>query len=953
MVENQEGPRSLPVYRHQEEIIAAVAAHRVVVIEGPTGSGKTTQIPQILLKAGLSTGMIGVTQPRRIAAVSVARRIAEEMGVRLGEAVGYAIRFEDVTGPRTLLKIMTDGILLQEARSDPDFSSYGLLMIDEAHERSLNIDLCLGLLYQVLKRRHDLRIVVSSATLKPEEFQEFFFGAAGDVARISIQGRPFPIQVRYLPPLSRRRLDLADAVADQVAALHRGGEPGHILTFLTGEEMIEKTARSLASICPDKSLVVVPVFGRMKREEQDRVFDPVPGRRKAVLATNIAETSITIPDVRYVVDTGLVKLPRYNSLTGISAIQEEPISRASAEQRAGRAGRTGPGKVIRLYERAELARQPQYTDEEIRRLDLSEVILRLVDLGIQEVESFPFPSPPSRRMIRAALLNLQTLGAIDRHRQLTEIGRRMVPFPLSPFLARMVVEAADRFEDVVEEVLVLGAFLSVRTPMLFPMGEEAQARDALAALAHPLGDAATAVQTFMRWARALDRSAFCQQHYLDPDIMAFIEKARDQLAELAIKGGIEVKRGGDMTGVIRCLAAACPDKVLKREGRPGSYVTPLGVKLAIHPSSVLFGSRYPFLVAAELVLSTRTFARQVSVLQPEWLKEVNPQAAARWNIRGRTTSRRKQARIQVAQLPERIEVGPVFLRISRHRERFQVEIGLDQVAQLRRVSPEQIAPEHAGWQAVVETPLGKLGRGTTLSRLVAMLPSMTLPGDPAPLTPGPGKDSLLLQDQPAEPWNAPEGDRSGREEAVVAPAEPARIVPDGGLPSRAWPLAEQAEAPPSEAAGGRPSHARPPAEQGKAPPDEIVEGTPSRSRPSPEQAEAARSIPEGDLLDAGEDWPIIERHLGLLLTPMIPAHGRQPGWLALLANGMGEYWYEVMRDYPSALSATVLSLEDLIGCPSTAESSAARAHPLLERLAGLLERLEEALERVKLGRESS
>ncbi len=458
---------SLPIYEFESQILDAVRHHRVVVIEGPTGCGKTTQLPRMLLRSGLSMACIGITQPRRIAAVSVARRIAAEAGVELGREVGYAIRFEDQTSDATILKLMTDGILLQEARTDPLFSAYDIVIVDEAHERSLNIDLTLGLLNRALQLRDDLKVIISSATLQPERFQAFFANIEARVPLLSVTARTFPVEIQYNPPKVSGDMGLADALADHVARIHRSGDPGHILAFLSGEGMIKASNDAIINRLPGRTdLMVLTLFGRMTRQEQDQVFDEFPGKRKVILSTNIAETSITIPDVRFVIDCGLAKIPRFKPGLGWTSLREEPISRASVEQRAGRAGRTAPGRVIRLYPENGLKGRPDFTDEEILRLDLSEVMLRLIDLGITDIESFHFPTRPSDSKILGALQVLRELGAIDLNRQLTDAGKHMVKYPLTPRLSRMVVAALLSHPAVLDETLILASTLSARAARL-------------------------------------------------------------------------------------------------------------------------------------------------------------------------------------------------------------------------------------------------------------------------------------------------------------------------------------------------------------------------------------------------------------------------------------------------------------------------------------------------------
>ncbi|MFT7583252.1 MAG: ATP-dependent helicase HrpA, partial [Myxococcota bacterium] len=527
-------PRDLPIYHHERELLEAIGSSRVVVVEGPTGSGKTTQLPKIIKAAGLAEGrIIGVTQPRRIAAVSVAWRIAEELDVELGTDVGYAIRFDDRTGPDTTIKVMTDGILLQEARRDPIFSRYGVIMVDEAHERTLNIDFTMGLLHRALSERDDLKVIISSATIKPETFQRYFEDVAGDVPFVSIDARPYPVEKIHRPPRSDGDEALVDAIADEVRRIDKSNEEGAILVFLSGEKLIKDTAQKLRGGKMGQRLAIQMLYGKLTREEQERVFHPVAkGLRRIVLSTNIAETSITVSDVRFVIDSGLAKIPRVHTGTGVVTLREEGISKASAEQRAGRAGRTAPGKAIRLFSKHALQNRPDFTDEEILRLDLSDVCLRLIHLGIQDIERFPLPTSMPRKAIRAAVAQLEDMGAIDSERRLTNVGERMMPFPLSPSLARMVIEAADRYPKAVDEVLMVGAFLSSRPPYLFPQGEEEEARAAQRGLAHPLGDATTAVVTMRRYLKAREPEKFCKNWYLDPNIMAFIAKAHRQLTDI-------------------------------------------------------------------------------------------------------------------------------------------------------------------------------------------------------------------------------------------------------------------------------------------------------------------------------------------------------------------------------------------------------------------------------------
>ncbi len=722
-------PRDLPIYNHEHELCAAIRDHRVVIVEGPTGSGKTTQLPKIIDAARLSDGRIGVTQPRRIAAVSVAWRIAEELQVALGEDVGYAIRFDDRSSADTRIRLMTDGILLMEARTDDTFSRYGMLVIDEAHERTLNIDFTLGLLHRALRKRPDLRVIVSSATLDPLLFQRFFADIDdGVVPVVKIDARPYPVNMVYRPVEGDDRDAVADAMAEEVRRIASGDQEGHILAFLPGEAAIKACAERVYRFQRKHGLWVLPLYGKLTREEQERVFIPSPDRRKVVISTNIAETSITVPGVRFVVDSGLAKVPRVQRDTGIAVLREEGISQSSADQRAGRAGRTAPGEAIRLYSRRSYNARPRFTDAEITRLDLTDVVLRLITLGIHDVERFPFPTKPKPARLRAAVNTLQAMGAIDNRRHLTAIGKRMVPFPLSPSLSRMVVEAADRFFDVVDEVLMVGASLSSRPPGLFPQGEENEARAAQRGLAHPLGDAVTAVRTLQRYQKANKPEKFCEQNYLDPNIMAFIDKAYRQLKEIATHHGIAVRGGGPPEQVVRCLGAGFASNIMRKQGRV--YEGPGDSKVAIHPSSALFHAGTPFVVAAEIVVSHRAYARHVSALRPEWIGELNPDLGRKWRVSAKR-KRKDEKRPPTESVPTHLEVGGVELPVEVRRGRPWLTVPTSAQDKLAGIDLSNVPPRTRAWKATLSDGKHRWGRAMALAKLLSLLPLMPLPKDGA------------------------------------------------------------------------------------------------------------------------------------------------------------------------------------------------------------------------------
>ncbi len=617
----------LPIYKHQDEINEALANHQVIVVQGPTGCGKTTQLPRILLRNPMITGRIGLTQPRRIAAVSVSHRLAHEIGCELGEEVGFAIRFDDQTSENTIVKVMTDGILLQESRSDHLYEQYQVIIIDEAHERSLNIDLAMGLLKMAIEKRPELRVIISSATIRAETFQKYFSrkGDGSDVPLISIQARTYPVDIQYRNVDGRERDEMPTALVDEVKHIHKSGQEGHILCFLPGQAAIQQCQEMLQiAQATEKGfgdLWILPLYGALSREDQERVFDEIPGKRKVVLATNIAETSITIPDVRFVIDSGIAKIPRFNNDTHVTMLREEGVSHASLAQRAGRAGRTAPGQCIRLFPEDKLSERVDFTDEEITRLELSEVLLRLIDVGIYDVESFPFPTRPSHQSILDALAELRRLGAIDETNHLTNIGQKMVVFPLSPRLARVVIEAGMKFPGVLEDVVIAVAWLSVKSPLIYPPEHEAQAKRVHAKFAHAMGDLLTAVNVVRKYNDAELKKEFCRKNFLDPDTMAFIVKSTAQIIDIGETVGLVGQPGGEENEVIRAFLSAYGDMCLVLKGR--SYVTPEDINVNLHPSSSLYQAMPKLIVALEYIQSTRIYAEQASVVRSTWLKEYN------------------------------------------------------------------------------------------------------------------------------------------------------------------------------------------------------------------------------------------------------------------------------------------------------------------------------------------
>lgn len=622
--------KSLPVYAQKQKILDCLENNQVVIVESPTGSGKTTQIPVILYEAGYATnGMIGVTQPRRIAALSVSEFISKQLGTTYPGLVGYKMRFEDQTNQDTRIKIMTDGILLQEMKLDPWLSKYSVLMIDEAHERSLNIDFVLGLVKRVLKERKDFHVIVSSATMNTQVFSEYFDNAP----IVSIDTITYPVSVVY-DPIEGGATTATEAGCDAILnkicrtvdRVLDNGDEGGILIFLPGEKIIKDCMYRLEHAPFSRQLWVLPLYGRLQKEEQERVFDnPPAGKKKVVISTNIAETSVTIQDITTVIDCGLAKLNFYSPRTFTSSLVETMVSKASCNQRKGRAGRTHEGTCYRLYSRKEFESREMYTKEEIYRTDLSEVVLRMAELGITDFYNFDFIASPGREGIIGAVDTLNMLGALDSDNTLSEIGKLMVKFPLEPRISRIIVEAIMRFPDVIDKALVAASFLSANSPFVLPPNEEMEARKAHHRFRDLQGDFGTYINLFNAWKQTNNREKFCKKNYLDERIMAEIENIYIQLGEIVgDKMGIPLThKNGSMQDYLCCIAAGMIQFVCIRMGRE-NYRSLTAGHICIHPGSVMFRQNPVFIVAGEIVRTSRIFAMSVSPLTHPMLDTINP-----------------------------------------------------------------------------------------------------------------------------------------------------------------------------------------------------------------------------------------------------------------------------------------------------------------------------------------
>ncbi len=621
-------PEELPVSERREEIARAIEAHQVVIVAGETGSGKTTQLPKICLELGRGRdALIGHTQPRRLAARTVARRIAEELGAQTGGLVGYQVRFTDQVSEQTAIKLMTDGILLAEIRRDRLLRRYDTIIIDEAHERSLNIDFLLGYLKRLLPRRPDLKLLITSATIDVESFSRHFDGAPV----IEVSGRAYPVETLHMGDAVDAEEGAEQQILTLVGEIEAGkfGPRGDVLVFLPGERDIRELARELRR---DSRLEILPLYSRLSQAEQNRVFDlSVRRGTRVVLATNVAETSLTVPGIRYVIDPGLARISRYSYRTKVQRLPIEPISRASANQRQGRCGRVGPGVCIRLFSEEDFNRRPEYTDPEIKRTNLAAVVLQMLVLGLGEVEDFPFINPPDNRLVRDGYKLLEELGAVTPAGKLTEVGRRMARLPVDPRLARMVLAAADH--GCLEEILVVAAALAIQDPRERPADRQQQADQMHARFRHPRSD-------FMAWLnlwqyyeerrQALGQNQLrklCKREFLS---FMRMREWRDTHAQLTIAcrqqqmlPRASLPQEENYQGIhVALLSGLLSNIAQHQEGR--EYLGSRNRKLEIFPGSSQSRRKPKWLVAAEIVETSKVWAREVGAIDPAWVVGINP-----------------------------------------------------------------------------------------------------------------------------------------------------------------------------------------------------------------------------------------------------------------------------------------------------------------------------------------
>jgi len=633
-------PEDLPVAQRRNEIARLIRDNRVVVLCGETGSGKTTQLPKICLGLGRGIdGMIGHTQPRRIAARAVAARVAQELGTPLGETVGYKIRFGDKTSPRSLVKLMTDGILLAETQSDRDLLAYDTIIIDEAHERSLNIDFLLGYLHRLLPKRPDLRLIITSATIDPQRFSSHFAGAP----IIEVEGRTYPVEVRHRPAPPGDDVSVYEQV---LAALDELPRDGDVLVFMPGEREIRQTAETLRRkhLPRFPNTELLPLYARLSTAEQQRVFLPHRGRR-IVISTNVAETSLTVPGIRYVIDPGTARLNRYSPRSGVQRLEVEPISRASGDQRAGRCGRVAPGICVRLYDDEDT--RPEHTDPEIVRSNLAAVILQMAALRLGDPAEFPFIDPPDPRLIRDGYDTLAELGAVDSRRRLTDLGRRLARLPVDPRLGRMVL--AGDAEHCLREMLVIASALAVQDPRERPLERRDEADECHAHHADERSDFVALLNLWDFYHDLKERLSVsqlrkaCRQNFLSFMRLREWVDVHRQLRELAREFKLRANVSpAEYDRVHRALLTGLLGFV-GRLSDNREYVGTGATRFSIHPASGLFGQSPKWLVAAELVRTTRLYARDVAVVRPEWIEHVGEHLVKRTHTEPQWDERRGHA----------------------------------------------------------------------------------------------------------------------------------------------------------------------------------------------------------------------------------------------------------------------------------------------------------------------
>lgn len=654
----------LPIFKLRNELLQAIHDNQVLIVIGETGSGKTTQITQYMAEAGYtSRGMIGCTQPRRVAAMSVAKRVAEEFGCRLGQEVGYAIRFEDATGPETMIKYMTDGMLLREVLTDPLVSKYSVIMLDEAHERTISTDVLFGLLKKAVKERPELKLIVTSATLDAEKFSTYFFNSH----IFTIPGRTFPVEILYSKDPEQ---DYVEAALMTVLQIHLTEPSGDILVFLTGQEEIDTACQilhermqKLEAMSPPP-LIILPVYSALPSEMQTMIFEPPPPHcRKCIVATNIAEASLTIDGIYFVVDPGMSKIKMYNAKTGMDALLITPVSQANARQRAGRAGRTGPGKCYRLYtESAYRTEMLSTAVPEIQRTNLSSVVMLLKAMGVNDMLSFDFMDPPPVQTLINAMEGLWTLGCLDDEGLLTRLGRKMAEFPMEPQLAKMLLTSVDL--KCSDEIMTIVAMLSVQNVFYRPKDKQAMSDQKKARFHQPEGDHCTLLEVYKTWAHNRFSNPWCYENFIQARALRRSQDVRKQLITIMDRYKLEiVSCGNDYNRIRKAITAGFFGNACRRDPQEGYRTLADHQQVYIHPSSALYQRNPEWIMYHELVLTTKEYLRECSTVEPQWLPELAPNLFTRADPT--KLSKRKQ-RERIEPLYNRYE-EPNAWRLSRRR----------------------------------------------------------------------------------------------------------------------------------------------------------------------------------------------------------------------------------------------------------------------------------------------
>ncbi|KAJ9583989.1 hypothetical protein L9F63_021659, partial [Diploptera punctata] len=668
--------RYLPVFAVRQELLNVIRENNVVIIVGETGSGKTTQLTQYLHEDGYSRyGMIGCTQPRRVAAMSVAKRVSDEMNTHLGEEVGYAIRFEDCTSEKTMIKYMTDGILLRESLRESDLDNYSAIIMDEAHERSLSTDVLFGLLREVVARRQDLKLIVTSATMDATKFSTFF----GNVPTFTIPGRTFPVETFFSKnPVE----DYVDSAVKQALQIHLQPHEGDILIFMPGQEDIEVTcevlAERLGEIDNAPQLSVLPIYSQLPSDLQAKIFQRSPeGLRKCVVATNIAETSLTVDGIMYVVDSGYCKLKVYNPRIGMDALQIYPISQANANQRSGRAGRTGPGQCYRLYT------ERQYKDEllvttvpEIQRTNLANTVLLLKSLGVQDLLQFHFMDPPPQDNILNSLYQLWILGALDHTGTLTPLGRQMAEFPLDPPQCQMLIVSFQM--GCSAEILIIVSMLSVPSIFYRPKGREEEADAVREKFQVPESDHLTYLNVYNQWKTNNYSAGWCNDHFIHVKAMRKVREVRQQLKDILVQQKIDVISCGTDWDIIRkCICSAYFHQAARLKGI-GEYVNcRTGMPCHLHPTSALFGMGFTpdYVVYHELIMTAKEYMQCVTAVDGHWLAELGPMFFSVKETGRSGRAKRRQALEHLQEMEGQMKIAQEEIKARKEEQERKLQAG--------------------------------------------------------------------------------------------------------------------------------------------------------------------------------------------------------------------------------------------------------------------------------------